>query len=90
MSGMEWRSIFKRKFIFRTEFIFIIKYIHDIINPKYLKKEGVKNFKFPQEWKKDKSFQALSSAIHQEEWGRHFGHEYIIKLLWRFKRILKN
>ena len=27
--------------------------IHDIINPKYLKKEREKNLKFPQEWLKD-------------------------------------
>ena len=27
--------------------------IHDINNPKYLKKESKKNLKFPQEWHKD-------------------------------------
>ena len=27
--------------------------VHDIINPKYLKKEREKNLKFPQEWHKD-------------------------------------
>ena len=27
---------------------------HDIINPKYLKKEREKNLNFPQEWLKDK------------------------------------
>ena len=30
--------------------------MHNIINPKYLKKESEKNFKFPQEWEKDISF----------------------------------
>ena len=29
--------------------------IHDIINPKYLKKERKKNLKFNQEWHKDES-----------------------------------
>ena len=29
--------------------------IHDIINPKYLKKEMEKNLKFPQEWIKDET-----------------------------------
>ena len=29
--------------------------IHDIINPKYLKKERKKNLKFSQEWHKDES-----------------------------------
>ena len=33
---------------------------------KYLKKEREKNFKYPQEWQKDISFQALSPAIHLE------------------------
>ena len=27
--------------------------MHDIINPKYLKKEREKNLKFPQKWLKD-------------------------------------
>ena len=27
--------------------------IHDIINPKYFKKEKNKNLEFPQEWQKD-------------------------------------
>ena len=38
--------------------------MNDIINPKYLKKERENNYKFPQEWQKDKNFQALSPAIH--------------------------
>ena len=29
--------------------------IHDIINPKYLKKEMEKNLKFPEEWIKDET-----------------------------------
>ena len=29
--------------------------MHDIINPKYLKKERKKNLKFSQEWHKDES-----------------------------------
>ena len=29
--------------------LYIIKYIHDMINQKYLKKERDKNFKFPQQ-----------------------------------------
>ena len=36
--------------MFRTEFILNNQKIHDIINPKYLKKEREKNLKFPQEW----------------------------------------
>ena len=34
---------------------------------------------FPQELQKDKSFQALTPAIHLEGWGKHFDYEYIIK-----------
>ena len=45
MTGKVLVSIFKRKFIFRTDFV---NQIHDI-NPKCLKKEREKNFKFPHE-----------------------------------------
>ena len=50
-----------------------------ILSIKIPQKRREKNFKFSQEWQKDKSFQALSPAIHLEGWDRHFGHEYIIK-----------
>ena len=53
--------------------------IHDIINPKYLKKEREKNLKFPQEWLKDE-MRHIVQLIHLKEWARHFEHEYIIKL----------
>ena len=54
--------------------------IHDIINPKYLKKERGKNLKFPQEWHKVESIKTDSPAIHLKGRARHFEHEYIIKL----------
>ena len=54
--------------------------MHDTINPKNPKKEREKNFKFPQEWQKDKSIQSLSPSIHLKGWTRHFEHEYIMKL----------
>ena len=53
--------------------------IHDN-NPKYLKKERVKNLKFPQERHRDESIKTHGSAIHLKRWARHFKHEYIIKL----------
>ena len=53
--------------------------IHDIINPKYLKKEREKNLKFPQEWLKDET-RHIVQLIHLKGWARHFEHEYIIKL----------
>ena len=53
--------------------------LHDI-NPKYLKKGGEKNLKFPHELHKDKSIKTLSPAIHLEWWDRRFEHEYMIKL----------
>ena len=34
---------------------------------------------FSQELRKHRSFQMPSSAIHLEEWGKHFEHEYIFK-----------
>ena len=37
------------------------------------------NFKFFSKFTKCKSFQMLSPAIHLEEWGKYFEHEYIIK-----------
>ena len=48
--------------------------IHDI-DPKYLKKERVKNLKFPQERHRDESIKTHSSAIHLKRWARHFKHE---------------
>ena len=54
--------------------------MHDIINPKYLKKKRKKNLKYPQGWNKDESIDTLSPAIYLEGWARHFEHEYIIKL----------
>ena len=54
--------------------------IHDIINPRYLKKERGKYLKFPQEWHKDESIKTDSPAIHLNGRARHFEHEYIIKL----------
>ena len=53
--------------------------IHDI-DPTYLKKERVKNLKFPQKQHRDESIKTHSSAIHLKGWARHFKHEYIIKL----------
>ena len=35
--------------------------IHDIINPKYLRKEREKNLKFPQEWLKDETMRHIVS-----------------------------
>ena len=52
---------------------------HDIINPKYLKKEREKNLNFPQEWLKDE-VRHIVQLIHLKGWARHFEHEYIIKL----------
>ena len=60
------------------------KQIHDIINPKYLKKEREKNLKFPREWRKDE-MRHIVNLIHLKGWARHFEQEYIIKLS---KRIL--
>ena len=53
--------------------------IHDIINPKYLKKEREKNTKFPQEWLKDET-RYIVQLIHLKGWTSHFEREYIIKL----------
>ena len=67
-----------KKIIFRTE-LSLHNQIHDIINPKYLKKEREKNLKFPQEWLKDET-RHIVQLIHLKGWARHFEHEYIIKL----------
>ena len=40
--------------------------IHDIINPKYLKKERERNLKFPQEWLKDETRHMASPANPSE------------------------
>ena len=45
---------------------YIIKYMHDIINPKYLKRERETNFRFPHKCQKDISFLTLSPAVHME------------------------
>ena len=45
--------------------------IHDIINPKYLKKEREKNLKFPQEWLKDET--RHNPANHPSEGGVGLG-----------------
>ena len=47
------------------------------MNSKYLKKERLKNSKFPQERKNDKSFQTLTLAIGPEGWARHFEQQHI-------------
>ena len=41
--------------------------MHDIINPKYLKKEREKNLKFPQEWHKDESIKT-SNIVQISIW----------------------
>ena len=46
--------------------------IHDIINLKYLKKEGEKNLKFPQEWFKDETNETHSPANPSEGVGQAF------------------
>ena len=46
--------------------------MHDIINPKYLKKEREKNLKFPQEWHKDESIKTpniVQLSIWRDELG---------------------
>ena len=53
--------------------------MHDIINPKYLKKEREKNLKFPQKWIKDKT-RHIVKLIHLKGLAWHFENEYIIKL----------
>ena len=50
--------------------------IHDIINPKYLKKEREKNLK----WVKDKMRHIIQLIHLKEGWAWDFEHEYIIKL----------
>ena len=45
--------------------------MHDIINPKYLKKEREKNLKFPQEWLKDET-RHIVQLIHLKGWPRYF------------------
>ena len=42
--------------------------IHDIVNPKYLKKEREKDLKYPQEWLKDETIETHSPAIHLKGW----------------------
>ena len=54
--------------------------IHDIINPKYLKKEREKNLKFPQEWLKYETRHIIQLIHLKEGWAWDFEHEYIIKL----------
>ena len=54
--------------------------IHDIINPKYLKKEREKNLKFPQEWFKNETRHIIQLIHLKEGWAWDFEHEYIIKL----------
>ena len=46
--------------------------IHDIINPKYLKKEREENLRFSQEWFKDKSNETHSPANPSEGVGQAF------------------
>ena len=53
--------------------------MHDIINPKYLKKEREKNLKFPQKWIKDET-RHIVKLIHLKGLTWHFENEYIIKL----------
>ena len=54
----------------------MIYQIHDIINPKHLKKEREKNLK----WVKDKTTH-ITQLIHLKEgWAWDFEHEHKIKL----------
>ena len=50
--------------------------MHDIINPKYLKKEREKNLK----WVKDETRHIIQLIHLKEGWAWDFEHEYIIKL----------
>ena len=45
--------------------------IHDIINPKNLKKEREKNLNLPQEWLKDETRHVVQ-LIHLKGWARYF------------------
>ena len=67
-----------KKIIFRTE-LSLHNQIHDIINPKYLKKEREKNLKFSQEWLKDET-KHIIQLIYLKGCARHFEHQYVIKL----------
>ena len=54
----------------------MINQINDIINPKYLKKEREKNFK----WVKVEKRHIIQLIRLEEGWAWDFEHEYIIKL----------
>ena len=53
--------------------------IHDIINPKCLKKEREKNLKVFQEQLTDET-RHIIQLIHLKGWARYSEHEYIIQL----------
>ena len=53
--------------------------MHDIINPKYLKKEREKNLIFDQECLKDE-MRHIVQLIYLKRWARYFENEYILKL----------
>ena len=60
-----------RKKLYLEQSSSLHNHIHDIINPKYLKKEREKNLNLPQEWLKDER-RHIVQLIHLKGWARYF------------------
>ena len=78
MTGVEWGSILKRKFIFeQNSSLYNQKYTWYYQSKTPPKRKG-DEFLISSRMAKRLKLIPGSSAIHLEGWTRHFGHEYVI------------